>query len=71
MNNSERIEALCLVKAQLEQWLSAMPEWYYSLHGCKDANYAYQLCKKLLEDAILNEDDDIGMNQCLGIQNEL
>jgi hypothetical protein len=71
MTNEDKIKSLCLIKAELEQWLATMPEWYYRLHGCKDTNIAYQLCKKLIEDAILNPDDDSDMNQCLGIQNEL
>jgi hypothetical protein len=71
MTPEDKIKALYLIKTELEQWMSLQPEWHYQLHGTKDMNIAYQLCKKLVEDAILNPDDDSDMNQCLGIQNEL
>ncbi len=49
MKSSQRIETLTLVKTELEAWLSHMPPWFFKLHGCKDANIAYQQLKTLLE----------------------
>jgi hypothetical protein len=49
MKSSQRIEALSLVKAELEAWLSYQPSWHFKLHGCKEANIAYQQLKTLLQ----------------------
>ena len=48
MNGEQRIESLFLIKEQLEKWLAYQPEWHMQLHGCGEANIAYQRCKILL-----------------------
>ena len=76
MNSSDRIEALCLVKAQLEQWCATMPNWYYELHGCKDANIALQRVKQLIvyevqQTQIQCMEELTTLSQSLGLYNEL
>lgn len=73
MKNFERIEALCLIKDQLEQWASHMPEWYYHLHGCRDANIALQRVKQLLQHEIQMSamEEAVEINQSLGLYNEM
>jgi hypothetical protein len=52
MTQLQKVEALCRIKFQLEQWLAHSPEWYVQLHTMKGANEAYQLCKKLIDDEV-------------------
>lgn len=78
MKSSQRIEALTLVKTELEAWLSHMPPWFFKLHGCKDANIAYQQLKTLLQyeinqlslDNELDVDDNETLDQSLGLHND-
>lgn len=49
MKSSQRIEALLLVKGQLEAWLAYQPIWHLKLHGNADASIAYQQLKTLIQ----------------------
>lgn len=49
MKSAQRIEALLLVKGQLEAWLTYQPNWHLKLHGNADANVAYQQLKTLIQ----------------------
>lgn len=78
MKSNQRIEALSLVKAELEAWLSYQPSWHFKLHGCKDANIAYQQLKTLIQwemdnlvvDNELVVDDNEPLDQSLGLHND-
>ena len=77
MKSSQRIETLTLVKIELEAWLSYQPNWHFKLHGCKDANIAYQQLKTLLQweinlavDNELGADDNETLDQSLGLHND-
>lgn len=71
MKSSERIEALCLIKDQLEQWVAYCPEWYIQLHSMKDANIALQRVKQLLQHEIQMSamEEVVEINQSLGLYN--
>jgi len=78
VKSSQRIAALTLVKTELEAWLSYQPSWHFKLHGCKDANIAYQQLKTLIQwemdnlvvDTELDVDDNDTLDQSLGLHND-
>ena len=71
MNSEQKIESLFLIKEQLEKWLAYQPEWHMQLHGCGEANIAYQHCKTLLRYELqVQAVEDVGeLNQNLGLYN--
>ncbi len=78
MKSSQRIETLSLAKTELEAWLSYQPPWHFKLHGCKNANIAYQQLKTLIQwemdnlvvDNELDVDDNEPLDQSLGLHND-
>ena len=71
MNSEQRIENLFLIKEQLEKWLAYQPEWHMQLHGCGEANIAYQCVKQLIQHELQVQalEESVAISQSLGLYN--
>jgi len=59
VNSEQKIQALCRIKASMEELLAIVPDEYARLHGMREINQSYQLCKVLIAHEIMDQEHSV------------